>query len=346
MPNNGFHWSENHAFICTPRNLAVGIARLIVYKKANPRKWVVKLNQGFSGKGNAFLDILSIQNKMYTDIKGIPLEGFERVNAVANDIEKSFPSMKFVCKDLSWTHFVHQMSRLGAIAEAFVEGHCIASPSVQAVIDPDLEVGQRVQILSTHEQVLSGQIYIGCVNPAANYYRKLIVGYTKRIGEELASHGVVGHFAADYLASTGSSCTGGNGRWEVTAIEINLRQGGTTHSYSTMATLCGGCTCSDGIFRTKAGKERYYKATDNYFDHRFIGLKPSTFLTEHLRNIGSTTANIQWNHEEKVGVVFHLLSLLPMGKLGFTAIGETRTHANQLYEETIQTLTEVAEMNL
>ena len=86
------------------------------------------------------------------DENGHFLKGDAHVNAMANDIMTSFSRMQFVCDHLSWERFVDQMARLEAIAEAFIEGHCAASPSVQAVIDPDLKGEHRVRILSTHEQ--------------------------------------------------------------------------------------------------------------------------------------------------------------------------------------------------
>jgi hypothetical protein len=160
-PHSGDSWSRNHRFICNPHNLAIGIARQIVLKNVKSRKWIVKLNQGFSGKGNACLNLQEILEKNYTDSTGIPLLGNELVNAVAEDIKIEFPKMKFECKTSSWegdalhTGYVEQIARLGVIAEAFVEGCMVTSPSVQAVIDPKLVGEHPIKILSTHEQVRS-----------------------------------------------------------------------------------------------------------------------------------------------------------------------------------------------
>ena len=159
-PNCADSWSLKHRFICKPHDLAVGLARQIALKGVKPLRWVVKLNQGFSGKGNACLYIEGIQNTTYRDIiSGQELAGKDLVHAMANDIEKEFPNMKYQCTYNSWhgdsTHvgFAEQMSRLGAIAEAFVEGETVTSPSVQAIIDPLFVGKQHVNILSTHEQV-------------------------------------------------------------------------------------------------------------------------------------------------------------------------------------------------
>ncbi len=189
--------------------------------------------------------------------------------------------------------------------------------------------------------MLTGQVYGGCVNPAAAPYRSLIVEYTKRLGKELVSRGVVGHFSADFLAeNTRADATGS---WIVTGVEINLRQGGTTHPFSTMAALCGGQTCSDGIFRMQSGDERYYEATDSFTDCRLSGLKSSVFLSKYLNSFDSTAQKLRWNNSEKVGVVFHLLSVLEKGKIGFTAIGRTPIHARDLCEGTKRVLKRIAE---
>ena len=165
FPKSGDSWSLNHRFICKPKDLAKGIARQIVYKNVRPRRWMVKLNQGFSGKGNASLSLETVQRKSYVNEEGKPLTKDALVEATAEDIEKEFVNMKFECTKYTWdgdeTHagFVDQMARLGAIAEAFIEGYDITSPSVQLIIEPEGSENNRVVILSTHEQVsISSQI--------------------------------------------------------------------------------------------------------------------------------------------------------------------------------------------
>lgn len=105
---------------------------------------------------------------------------------------------------------------------------------------------------------LDGQVYLGCINPAGEAYRKQIMEYGLKVGRYLASRGVIGHFSCDFIAT---KLAGGS--YDLNAIEINLRQGGTTHPEATMALLCGGCVCSDGVFRTNDNEERCYIATDN-----------------------------------------------------------------------------------
>lgn len=190
---------ERHKFIRSPKALAIGIARQIVRKNVKPKKWIVKLNQGFSGKGNAVLDLQLIQNRDYPR----SVSGDALVDYMANDIEDKLPEMKFECNCVSWngneySGYKSQIKRLGVIAEAFLEGDNQSSPSVQAVVE-DTDGEYHVHILSTHEQILNGQIYYGCANPASDLYRHEILAHAKNIGYKLAHCGVVGHYAVDFF---------------------------------------------------------------------------------------------------------------------------------------------------
>lgn len=152
---------------------------------------------------------------------------------------------------------------------------------------------------------------------------------------------MVGHFSSDFLAT--KNCIDGIDQWTVTGIEINLRQGGTTHPYSSMAILCGGHTDSDGVFRTKEGKCRHYVATDNYIDHRLHGLKSNDFLRQFSSSMDPNIQELRWSEDTKTGVIFHLLPLLEFGKLGFTAIGETKNEAEILFNRVSEMMRNIAE---
>lgn len=56
----------------------------------------------------------------------------------------------------------------------------------------------------------------------------------KKVGEILASKGVVGYYGVDFLVKKSDA-----DNVEVFALEINLRQGGTTHPYFSMKFLTG-----------------------------------------------------------------------------------------------------------
>ena len=131
-------------------------------------------------------------------------------------------------------------------------------------------------------KVLNGQIYSGCINPANPAYRTLLVEYTKKVGGKLAEYNIVPHFLVDFVAT--NTHVDGFGRWNIIGIEMNVREGGTTHPSSTMATLCGVHISLDGGFQTKEEKERCYEATDNFSDNRLIGVETPAFLSEYLQS--------------------------------------------------------------
>ena len=211
------HCSDGHSYICSTRALAIGLARQIVLDGIRPGKWIIKLNQGFSGKGNAILDLAEIGQRTYggeSSEKGLEM--------MAQDIEAAFPNMDIL--DGVWettddtVGFCQEISRLGVIGEAFLEGSIVTSPSFQGFI----ESPGVFRVLSTHEQILEEQVFMGCKFPAYHNYRKELIGHGIKIGNHLASKGVLGHFSADFLALGGEVNSGG---CNLFAIEINLRQG-------------------------------------------------------------------------------------------------------------------------
>lgn len=72
-------------------------------------------------------------------------------------IGEEFASMQFCGRDEAWPTYRAEIPTQGAHAELFID-HQFA-PSCQAIINTD---GQ-VTILSTHEQILDGQVYLGSV---------------------------------------------------------------------------------------------------------------------------------------------------------------------------------------
>lgn len=80
-------------FIRTPEDLAKGISRQILFRNVKPRLWVIKLNQGFSGKGNAFIDLTSVQRRVY--------EG-DCLEQMSKDILEILPQLQCVCHSMTW----------------------------------------------------------------------------------------------------------------------------------------------------------------------------------------------------------------------------------------------------
>jgi hypothetical protein len=205
----------------------------------NLKKAVVKLNDGFSGDGNAIF--------RYPE----NLDGKELHNWLHHNIPAA---LKPVAKDLS------------------TEGETKTSPSVQCRINPRGEV----DVISTHDQVLagdSGQIFTGAHFPADEVYRTEVAVQAKLIAEVLKKEGVLGRFSIDFISVKE------NDAWKHYAIEINLRKGGTTHPFLMLQFLTDGSYDeTKGIFETAGGRQLYYYSTDNVQSDHYKGLTPKDLI--------------------------------------------------------------------
>ena len=287
-------------------------------------RMVIKLNEGFSGEGNALLDL----RRLAAVAPGTAGHG-DRVRAIA----AAFSTLSFQCQTETWPHFATKISVLGAIAEAFIEGDRKASPSVQGQITP---LG-AVEILSTHDQELGGpdgQIFLGCSFPARPDYRLEIQAMGQRIGEELARQGALERYGVDFIAVAKGDPEAPE--WDLQAIEINLRKGGTTHPLMAMKMLTEGhFHPTDGLFYTKQEQIRYYRASDNLQKPHYRGLLPSDLMDIIV------TRRLHFNSISGVGAAFHLMgSLSEYGKVGLTCIGTSPDHARELYDQVVTALDE------
>ncbi|MEM1427497.1 MAG: peptide ligase PGM1-related protein, partial [Cyanobacteria bacterium P01_H01_bin.130] len=280
----------------------------LALKQRNPhlKRCVVKLNEGFSGEGNALLDLRDLGDRP----------------ALA-EIHQRFQTMRFQSSDETWLTFQPMISELGAIVEAFIEGEVKRSPSVQGRINPC----GTVEVLSTHDQILGGpdgQIFLGCEFPAHQDYRLQLQHYGQAVGEKLANYGALERFGVDFVVVQQDS-----GRWDVQAIEINLRKGGTTHPFMAMKLLTKGeYNTEDGRFYSLQGQAKYYKATDNLESDRYRGLLPSDLMDAIAFN------QLHFDTSTETGTVFHLMGCLSeFGKLGMTIIGNSRGEAEALYNQ-------------
>lgn len=280
---------------------------------------VVKLNEGFSGGGNALLDLRPLG-----DLAPEQAATAERTIG----LRQQFVTMSFQSNTETWANFSQRIPELGAIVEAFVEGEEKRSPSVQGRITP----AGKVEILSTHDQVLGGpdgQVFLGCSFPADQSYRLQLQDYGLRVGEALAAKGALERFGLDFIAVRQP-----NGSWDLQAIEINLRKGGTTHPFMTLKLLTyGRYDLATGLFYNQQGSPKYYVATDNLHKEAYAGLIPSDLMdiiAQHHLHFNSTT---------ETGTVFHLIGCLSeFGKLGVTSIGNSPEEAEAIYEGVIQAL--------
>ncbi|MEO0373116.1 MAG: carboxylate-amine ligase, partial [Cyanobacteria bacterium P01_A01_bin.17] len=161
----------------TPEDLVKAAAELWS-RQPHLKRMVVKLNQGFSGEGNALLNLQDVPQSDLT---------FADRLAIIGD---RMPQLAFEAEGETWPHFCDRILQLGAIVEAFVEGENKRSPSVQGRVTPT----GSVEILSTHDQILggpSGQIYLGCRFPADAAYRLQLQDLGLKVGQYLAQKGVL-----------------------------------------------------------------------------------------------------------------------------------------------------------
>ena len=272
---------------------------------------VVKLNEGFSGEGNACLDLTPLalaacqqqdkQQRLITALEDLPMPAPE------------------------WQTLLNSQ---GALVEAWVEGGDeLRSPSVQGTILP----GGEVRLLSTHEQILGGaqgQTYEGCRFPADGAYRQQLMEMGLKVGEALAGEGALERFAVDALAQRHGE------RWELKAIEINLRQGGTTHPTMALNAISGGLLDPiSGRYVSPRGGNLYYHATDTLIDPALRGLLPVDLIDI------VAAAGLHYDPVRQRGSVFHLLGCLSeFGKLGMTCIGRSRAEAEEVYNATVAEL--------
>jgi len=291
---------------------------ILALLRRNPtaQKVMVKLNDSFSGEGNA---VLRVDKDLAAAAKGT-----DEV-AVPAILEKLHSSLEYVAPGLTWARYYSQFQSLGGVCEAFIEGAADAktSPSCQAFLS-----GAGVRILGTHEQMLNGQIYTGCKFPAFQEYSADLITETLKIGKEMIRHEVVGYISVDFV-----SVRQDDGSYKHWAIEINVRMGGTTLPIMTLNLLCESGALNDRTseFIASDGKPRYYIASDTLRKPCYKGL----VIEDLLDIIKRHSAEIEWNcrpEAPETGAIFHLVTLLSeLGKCGLVCVGRTREEAEQIF---------------
>lgn len=273
------------------------------------KRAVIKLNDSFSGEGNAIFRYPSDHDR-------------QALRQALREIEFSVPSETYPV-------YFDKFARMGGIVEEFIEAPEKRSPSCQLRCSPR---GETV-IISTHDQILGGpsdQVFLGCSFPAHDDYRLQVQEEGLRIGAVLARYGVVSRFAIDFLTYRQSS----SDEWSMVALEINLRMGGTTHPYLALQFLTGGALdTSTGLYLSPTGHAKYYRATDNLRSEGYRGLLPED-LIEIL-----TINKLHYSHGTESGVLFHLIGAVSeFGKLGVTAIANSKEETDELYRRTLLVL--------
>lgn len=304
------------------------IAEAIVdlyFAKPNVKRAVVKINEGFSGEGNAIYKFNELLN-----IEPIAENWDKAVELVRRDLPHH---LKMQAANLPYSDFIGKFEQMQGIVEEFLEGVEKSSPSVQTRIVPP----QEVQIISTHDQIMGGedgQVFLGCRFPAAPPFQAMLHSGGLKIGKRLAQEGLVERVSIDYMAvpSIPEQPVGINNPWKLYAIEINMRKGGTTHPLRSLQFLTGGhYNPNTGLFTTPRGSTKYYVASDNLISEKYKRLLP-----EDLIDI-ITYAKLHFNSTTNTGVIFHMIGAVSQyGKFGVTCIGNTPTEAQDFYDKTVR----------
>jgi hypothetical protein len=275
------------------------VARAVDHQRlAGAAAVVVKLNNGFSGQGNA---IVRLDRHLAPAPERWPLE--------------------FCASEESWSSFAAKVAAEGAVVEQLVTSPRVASPSAQVSVAPDGDI----QVISTHDQLLGGpssQVYLGCRFPARAAYRLRIQAAAEAVARVLVDRGVIGTFGADFFVDPADE------RGRIWLVEINLRMGGTTHPYW-MARLLTGASYDRSRGELVAdGRPRCYTATDNLKSPRLLGDDPAKVIDRVAR------AGLAWDQARRGGVALHLLGALRgHGKMGATCIADTPEDADALDRE-------------
>jgi hypothetical protein len=278
----------------------------------NLSKAVVKLNDGFSGEGNAVFSF----------------EGIPQNENLKSWIQKALPNcLQIVARDSTYAAFIEKMNTMGGIVESFVDGEQKMSPSVQCRITP---LGE-IEIISTHDQVIggsSGQVFLGAHFPANAEYAATIGEYGELVSEKLKDYGAMGRFSVDFISIKQ------NNEWKHYAIEINLRKGGTTHPYLMLQYLTDGkYDASKGIYLTATGQQRFYFFSDNLQSEDYKGLTPHDLIEI------ATANDLLYDGSTQQGIMFHMIGALSQyGKLGILCVGDTPEKAMKLYHKIVEVL--------
>lgn len=280
--------------------------------KPGIRQVIVKLNEGVAGSGNALVD----------------LEGLSDRTEIAERVKR----MQFEAETVTFDEYESELAKEGGIVEERIVGDEFRSPSVQLRVTP---LGD-VELLSTHDQILggpSGQKYLGARFPADPDYAGAITKEAAKIGTRLASEGVIGRFALDFVVVR----TPG-GTWDHYAIELNLRKGGTTHPFLTLQFLTDGKYDPETAqFTAPSGRQKFFVASDNVKSPAYRSFTPDDLFDIVVRH------GLHFDQSRQTGAVFHMMSALPEhGRVGVTAVGDSHEEAESIYERVVAVLDEEA----
>lgn len=302
-------------------DVARAMLKLARSKPALP-KALLKHNYSISGMGNAVVDLRELQEKLQVSSA---VSDEELVRWVVDRVESW---TELVNQGDEWTDYWDRFQAHGGALEECVEG---TPCSVQVRIDLD----GSVQVIGTHEELLGGQEhqkYIGCKFPARDFLAFPMIEAGQKLGERMASEGVVGRFSVDFLAAPKN----GETLDSLVAVDVHLRKGNTTLPLRTLQLLSGGRYDSQtGLFTDDRGRQLSYLSSDHFGGGQFKGMMARDLL-EIVTSLG-----LHYSSASGTGAVFHMLSgLSELGQAGITCIERSPEEAERLYYQIFQALDE------
>jgi len=296
------------------RDMRDVVTALAALKRSQPllKRAVIKLEEGASGEGNCVFDFF-----------GAPTGSGLETWLAAQLPDRLQPE----AAGMSYARYAAKFAERGGVVEAWIDEEEKQSPSVQLRITPS----GSIETISSHDQILggaTGQRYLGACFPAKEGYRGAICESAMRIANVLRAKGVRGRFSVDFV------CVRAGGAWRHCAIEINLRKGGTTHTFQTLQYLIDGrYDAASGLFFTAQGEARCYYATDNLVKAAYRRLTPPDLIDVAIEH------NLHFDRTTLQGVTFNLIGAVSeFGKLGIVSIARSPAEAEMLYQRTVQAL--------
>ena len=288
-------------------NDVVDALAALLGRRPDVRAAILKHDAAVSGEGNASIDLAGVDASDRTEI------------------ERRVRELRLESSTTSLATYLVDLEREGGVVEERVVGEEVRSPSVQMRVTP---LGE-LELLSTHDQLLggpSGQAYLGATFPADPAYATLITREAAKVGRRLASEGVLGRFALDFVVVKQGD------EWRPYAVEINLRKGGTTHPFLTLQFLTDGTYDPErAVFTAPNGQTKCFVASDHVESEAYRGLTLEDLFDITVRH------GLHFDHSRQTGIVFHMLaSLGSKGRFGLTAVENSPESAMALYERTVR----------
>jgi hypothetical protein len=288
-----------------------------LFLRHGPGCWLLKIDEGFgTGHGNALFTVDT------ADPGAVLAELQHRLVPLA--------------KNISRADFLGHVEARGAIVERFEEpsnGGRVHAPSALFFVERS-PAGADVRLLGTHDQIMGGELdFTGGRFPADAAYRQPMIDMSRAVVDELVKAGARGHIGVDFLALETD-----RGQWDLRALEINLRQTGTTHPNRTVRALVQGTWHADGTL-THHGAPVCYESTDGLIDPAYRAITPEALVARL-----EASPDLGFDFQRARGVVPHLWTTLePFGKIGATFIGGSAEECAALRQRFVDTLAELSE---